>query len=301
MPTLGQGRSPFSFVAFTTLVLALCAPKAGAAIFNVINGDVTALKAAITTARSNNEDDTINLSGVFVLSAVDNSSFGPSGLPVLGSDSGHSVTINGNGATFQRDTGSTPDFRILVVDQAHVTIDGLTFDNGIAQGPNLGVLELANFGGGLLNREGSVTLTNCTFTRCSAVAGAGACNASQPGAAHLTVRACTLNRNPGSNPNPKLGAGLANVALDGGHATATVENTTFDHNDSLQAGSALVSYASGGGKSHVDIDSCTLSDQQIVTLSGHTVSAVTADAASTATVTIGNSIIKTTLAGGGEL
>src|SRR5262249_22274994 len=87
--------------------------------FNISNGDVAGLIAAIRTANTNGTDNIINLAanGNYVLTSVaDNSSDYQSsraaGLPYV---RGH-VTINGNGATIQRSTASgTPDFVILEV------------------------------------------------------------------------------------------------------------------------------------------------------------------------------------------
>src|SRR5262249_16268175 len=87
-------------------------------VFNVMNGDVTTLIANITTANSNGEADTINLAagGLYILSAVDNSTVGNSGLPVILADSSNALIINGNGATLQRDrAGGTPAFRFASI------------------------------------------------------------------------------------------------------------------------------------------------------------------------------------------
>ena len=94
------------------------APLAQAATFNIADGDVTALINAIVTANGNGQADTINLAaaGSYTLTAVDNDSDGPDGLPSITSE----IIINGNGATIERSsTGGTPDFRIF-----HVESDG---------------------------------------------------------------------------------------------------------------------------------------------------------------------------------
>ena len=56
---------PITFSLAVTLIpvmlLVLASAAAEAATFNIADGDVAGLKSAITTANSNNEDDTIDL------------------------------------------------------------------------------------------------------------------------------------------------------------------------------------------------------------------------------------------------
>src|ERR1700758_2979166 len=83
-----------------------------AATFNIADGDVAGLKAAMNTSNTNQEDDTINLAngGTYILTTIDNSTYGPTGLPVLVNDrnikvgGNYSLTINGNGETITRRT-----------------------------------------------------------------------------------------------------------------------------------------------------------------------------------------------------
>src|SRR5205807_6686037 len=116
---------------------------ARAAVFNIANGDVFGLNSAIVTANSNHQDDIINLAagGTYTISAVDNTTKGPSGLAVIrGEGAGatsYSLTINGNGATISRSTSpGTPDFRIFTIDWdqnsvgAIVIVSNLTISNG---------------------------------------------------------------------------------------------------------------------------------------------------------------------------
>ncbi len=130
-------------------------------IVNIANGDVAGLKTAITAANSNGKDDIINLAtnGTYTLTTVDNVTTGATGLPVIGSDSGHSVTIHGHGSTLTRG-GSTP-FRIFqMAASSNVFIDSLTISNAL----------IANFGPGnalgaaILNIGGTLTLTTCVFS-----------------------------------------------------------------------------------------------------------------------------------------
>jgi hypothetical protein len=129
-------------------------------IVNIANGDITGLKAAITAANSNGRDDIINLAtnGTYTLTTIDNMTTGATGLPVIGPDGAHSVTIHGHGSTLTR-SGATP-FRILqMAASSNVFIDSLTISNGL----------IANFGPGtaigaaIYNNGGTLTLTTCAF------------------------------------------------------------------------------------------------------------------------------------------
>jgi hypothetical protein len=128
--------------------------------FTIGDGDVAGLKNALNTSNSDNTNDIINLAtnGTYTLSAVDNVTNGATGLPVIGADGAHSVTIHGHGSTITRN-GSTP-FRILqLAASSNVFIDNLTISNGL----------IANFGPGnaigaaIYNNGGALTLTTCTF------------------------------------------------------------------------------------------------------------------------------------------
>src|SRR5436190_23446422 len=133
--------------------------SAQAAFFNIPNGDVNALKNAIIASNNNNENDVINLTPIstYTLTTVDNTGAdGPNGLAIIGADNGHSVTINGNGATLQRSSaGGTPAFRLLEVSSGLLSVSTLTFANGTA-----GV----SGGGAVYSLVSTVSLTSCTFS-----------------------------------------------------------------------------------------------------------------------------------------
>jgi hypothetical protein len=100
-------------IAFTFFCLTFLfhAGVAQAATFNVANGDVAGLIAAINAANTSPAPNTINLAsgGTYTLTAVDN---GVNGLPAITNP----MTINGNGATIQRSSAAgTPNFRIFLV------------------------------------------------------------------------------------------------------------------------------------------------------------------------------------------
>ncbi len=147
-----------------------------AAIFNIADGDVAALKSAIMTANANNADDVIYLAtnGTYVLSTIDNYTNGASGLPVITSDNNHSVAIAGNRTTVTRDVNA-PAFRIFAMGAQFVTtpsgsveLDSLTITNGIpaidAQGIKLTVNNCMISGNqdGIYADQAVLTLNNLT-------------------------------------------------------------------------------------------------------------------------------------------
>ena len=126
--------------------------------FAIANGDVAGLIAAIHAADTNNHNNTIALAagGNYDLSAVNNTTDGPTGLPVVNTG-GHSLVIQGNGATIARSSDSgTPAFRLLdVAAGAVLEIDNLTLSNGLEPGP-------AAEGGGIYS-QGSLKLANAVI------------------------------------------------------------------------------------------------------------------------------------------
>ena len=102
---------------------------------------VADLIADINAANAAGGSNTIALAAgtTFNLSAVDNSTFALTGLPVIAA--GDTLTIDGNGGTIQRITArGAPVFRLLAVDAgASLTLNNLTLSNGAvisSGGPN---------------------------------------------------------------------------------------------------------------------------------------------------------------------
>jgi hypothetical protein len=152
-------------------------------------GDVACLITAINTANANGKANTITLeAGTYTLTAVDNNTNGPNGLPSVTGI----VTIKGAGAdttSLERDA-SAPAFRLgHVAATGNLTLDGLTLRGGrlFFDGGNLlnngGTLTLMNTtltlgitgtsGGGIFNQGGTVTLTTARLTHNVADAGGG--------------------------------------------------------------------------------------------------------------------------------
>jgi hypothetical protein len=121
-------------------------------------GTVADLIADINAANTGGGSNTITLVAgtTFTLTAVDNTTDGATGLPVIAAN--NTLTIVGNGDTIQRSTASgTPAFRLFdVASGASLTLGSLTVQNGLAQGNGV-----AAEGGALLN-QGSLTLNGVT-------------------------------------------------------------------------------------------------------------------------------------------
>jgi hypothetical protein len=97
-----------------------------------------------------------------ILSRVNNSTHGPTGLPVISSV----ITIAGQGSTIAR-AGGAPAFRLLTVDTTgDLTLQETTVSGGASTGPG---------GGGVLNL-GTLTITNSTISGNSADGGGGVAN-----------------------------------------------------------------------------------------------------------------------------
>src|SRR6266568_686726 len=133
-PRRVSARAARSRVVALLLFVMLTASPAGAVRAQSFSPmTVAQLIAAITTANSNNADNTITLvaGATFTLAAANNGAPGDeSGLPRI--TTSHTLTINGNGATIERSgVPSTPAFRIFAVDNgASLTLTGLTVRNG---------------------------------------------------------------------------------------------------------------------------------------------------------------------------
>jgi len=145
------------------------------------------------------------------------------------------ILINGAGAlstivqaNANPDAGGTRLFRISGPG-GNLTINGLTVRNGRCTGTG-GCLTHPQHGGGIFN-EGSLTVTNCTFSGNSSTAGNG-------GAIYSSGSLTVSNSTFSSNHVADYGGGGAIFIYSG---TASVSNSTFYANAALGDG------AGGGG------------------------------------------------------
>ncbi|MFH0343661.1 MAG: choice-of-anchor Q domain-containing protein [Chromatiales bacterium] len=247
-----QWRRSLSAIA---LLLALGQAPALAATINV-DGTACTLIDAITSANTDavaggcppgNGADTIVLpaGSTQLLTAVDNITLGPTGLPVITS----TVTLRGRNSTIRRES-SAPDFRILAVDSSgdltlhNTTVSGGYSDRGLLYSGggvyNSGILTLTNStvsgnyvysgGGGVLN-SGTLTLTNSTVSGNSIINhGSGSGGVFNSGTLTLTNSTVSGNRITG------LGFGGGGVSNTG---TLTLTNSTVSGNSANYGGGGV--------------------------------------------------------------
>jgi hypothetical protein len=157
----------------------------------------------------------------YVLTAVDNSTDGPTGLPVI--KKGDTLTIIGNSDTIERSTASgTPNFRLFdVASGASLTLQTMTLENGLEVGSG------NSAEGGALYNQGTLILSGVTVLNNTAQGSAGS---------------------PTNSTNKAAGAGAD--AQGGGiwsNGTLTVENGTIIQSNLAVGGVGGASNASGGG------------------------------------------------------
>jgi predicted outer membrane repeat protein len=228
--------------------LLLLAYPAHAAIFNIANGDILALKNAITTANANGEDDTIELAtnGTYTLTSADN---GLNGLPQIGPGGGHKLTIHGNGATIQRSSaGGTPSFRIFYLNSlSNVLISGLTIDNG-GSGMHGAAIYINGESG-----NATLTLADSTITNNYGDYGGAVYNDGHGGSATLIVTNCTFSDNLSDNS----GGAIYNDGGSGGNATLTVTGSTFSLNFTNSNNGGAIQHDGSMGGAAGSITNCT--------------------------------------------
>ena len=203
--------------------------------------------------------DTIELapSELYLLFVVDNSIFGPNGLPFINGD----LTINGNGSAIERDPNAEA-FRIFFVGgRGILRLNDVTLRNGLAEGFsanglggaifNLGPIELVNtmlvdniaVRGGAIENADFATLTDCTVSNNTATFLRGGGIYNFDGA--LTMRNCTVS----DNFAPAQGGGIYHD-----FGLLTLVNTTLSGNMAGDSGGGLYVNA------RVVMGNCTVSN-----------------------------------------
>lgn len=219
-----------------------------AAVINVGNGDIIGLKNAINTANANGEDDTIQLAanGIYTLTVTDN---GVNGLPQIGADGGHKLSILGNGSTIQRSavTG-TPSFRLFYINSlSNVSISDLTITNG-GFGMNGAAIYINGETGNTI-----VTLVRAVLFDNYGYYGGAIYNDGYGGSATLIVTNCTFDQNLSDNN----GGAIFNDGSFGGNATFTITGSTFKLNFTDANGGGGIQHYSFGGTVTGNITNCT--------------------------------------------
>jgi len=232
----------------TILILIVIWNPLMAATFNIPNGNVTALIAAINTANSNNQPDIINLAenGEYVFTAVNNTvtgmpnpgyeeTNGPVALPRLLNESvtGFDLIINFNGSTL-RLSNTAPKMRLFhTIWGVSWKLVGGTIKDFESPSNNPGPA-LGGGGGAIVVGAGDVfTAESMIFENCksnsSAERAGGALSVG--GGATLTLKNCTFNNNSATNHGGAVTVLLSDIL---------VENCIFDNNRSTNAGGAAI-------------------------------------------------------------
>jgi len=230
-----------AFGAVLLLVVAGRGSLAQAAEFTCSGGNVACLIAAIRSANGLGEASTIRLAeGTYTLTAVDNDTDGPNGLPSVT----RIVTIQGSGAqgTIIERAPEAPSFRLIrIAPTGTLTLEGLTLRGGNS-GLNLS-------GGGILNSAGRVTLSHCRLVGNRLFGdGVGGGLFNRGGTVILTSSTVAENVAFGAAPG---GGGLG---TDGGSVTI-IDSTIADN---------LAGGVGGGGGGIADISSASVAVGTIV-------------------------------------
>ena len=194
---------------------------------------VSDLIADINAANAAGGTNTITLArSSFDLKAADNTTDGPTGLPVIAA--GDSLTIIGNGDVIQRGNGA-PDFRLFDVGSgASLTLENLTLQNGLAFGSGVAAE------GGAVYNQGTLALNGVTVQGNIAQGAAG-------------MNGTKANPN-GTNGQGAAGGGIwSNGALTLQRGTLIQNNQAIGGNggnaysNSLNGSAGSGGSASGGG------------------------------------------------------
>ncbi|MHB8678338.1 MAG: choice-of-anchor Q domain-containing protein [Rudaea sp.] len=145
------------------------------------------------------------------------SEFGPSAFFLTG---GMSLTIDGRtgltrGITIARDTTKVP-FRLFDIDNGSgLTLQGLTLENGLAHGGQSEVGGGSLGAGGAIFNQGSVTISQCTFTGNRAQGGTSLLQGSGLGGGGVGADSANYD---GGGPNGGISGGNVNGGFGGGGA-----------------------------------------------------------------------------------
>src|SRR5262245_52867597 len=201
------------------LVLLGLAHPTPAAEFACAAGDVACLITAIHAANAHRTANTLTLApGLYTLTAVDNNTDGPTGLPSVTSP----LTLRGAGAdsTVLERAAGAPPFRLLhVAASGSLALDGLTLQGGNLPNPQ-GLPPTGGDGGGIDNR-GSLTIAHSILRSNTASDGGGISTG-----VTLTITNSTLSGNVARS----LGGGI----FAGGSASIT--NSTLRENMASSGG-----------------------------------------------------------------
>jgi len=213
-----------------------------------------ALIADIAKANTNGASaNTINLTGTssYVLTAVNNTTNGPNGLPVIGSTVASTLTINGNGNIVENGSGSAMRFfEIAPGSGGSLVLKNIELQGGSALGSGTSAEGGAIFNNGTLNVDGGVQLFE-NGARGTGFTSGGAGNSAAGGGIYSTaggtlkfngnnlIEACGV-----SGGFAKPGSGAAGGNASGGGVFA---NTTTATSLSSTSGTVVENCQAGGG------------------------------------------------------
>jgi hypothetical protein len=189
------------------------------AVFNISPGDVTGLIAAINAANTNGQENTINITGTYDLTTVNDPTDGGNGLPSI---TGSMTIDGGTGATIRRsDASETPLFRVLhVAETGNLTINSITIEGGSLPHVNYA---REGTGAGILS-FGNLTVTNSAIVRNFAGDETGGIDSRRAGST-LVVRNSIISDNATTD-----GQGPAGIAAC---CRVSIWNTTISENFGL--------------------------------------------------------------------
>jgi hypothetical protein len=250
---------------------------------NYTAANVSQLIADINAANMAGGANTITLTdptnAPYTLAAVDNTTDGATGLPVIAAKD--NLTILGNGDTIERSTAAgTPAFRLFdVASGASLTLGKLTLQGGLAYGSgvsaegggiyNQGTLDLNGvtvqnniaqgfsfnngtwaYGGGVYVAGGAVNLTNDSLLsniavgeiggKVNSIAGSGLGGALYVAGGTVTLTSDTLSSN-----TARGGSGLGGALYVAG-GTVTLTSDTLSSNTARGGYASLYGYGGGG-------------------------------------------------------
>jgi hypothetical protein len=216
------------------------------------------INAANTTGGSNTITLTAPTTSPYVLTAVNNTTSGANGLPVIAAND--SLTIAGSGDTIERSAASgTPSFRLLdVAAGASLTLGNMTLQGGLASGSGISA------DGGAIDTQGALTLNGVTVQN-NIAQGAPATRASAgqnaAGGGIYSSASLTLEGSTKVQHNQALGGGSVGLMVVQGRApsggngsggglyvaggTATLTSVTLSSN-TAQGGQGVGTNSSGG-------------------------------------------------------
>ena len=227
---LGQAPALAATLTVTSAVAPDINPDGSCSLIEAIeNANANAPTHADCPSGSGADTIVLPAASTQTLTRVHNSTYGPTGLPVIGSD----ITIEGNGSSIKRNNG--PQFRILAVNgYGDLTLNETTVSRG-AVVDYLTTNYLNDSGGGItVDFGGTLTLTNSTVSGNSAYdRGGGVYNRGT-----VTLTNSTVSGNTAASfEKNNSGGGVYN------RGTVTLTNSTVSGN---RADSSLGSTRGGG-------------------------------------------------------